>query len=182
MDDESILARIRDGERAAFAELIERHQQAVFRVVRNLQPSVSDCEDVAQEVFLSAFARLDSFDPARASFRTWLLAIARHRCLNALQKRRPVLTDFSGETEHPCDFRPPEGDLLEAELFRRLDLALAELSPEQRSAFVLAELEGLSLDEVGRIERVPVGTVKSRLGRAREKLRAILADLVERRG
>ncbi len=178
MDDETILARIRAGEQAAFGDLIERHQGAVFRLVRNLLPQ-AECEDVAQEVFLAAYARLASFDPARASVRTWLLAIARNGCLNALKRRRPLLTDFSVPASHPADLRGPAEGLEQAELFRRLDTALAVLPFEQRSAFVLAELEGLSLEEVGRIEAVPVGTVKSRLGRARERLRAALADLVE---
>jgi len=178
MDEETILARIRAGDQAAFADLIRRHQQAVCRVVRNLSPQAAEWEDVAQEVFLAAFARLDSFDPARASFRTWLLTIARNRCINELSKRRPLLTDFSGPASHPADQRSPGQDLEQAELFRRLDDALERLPLEQRTAFVLAELEGLSLEEVGRIEGVPVGTVKSRLGRAREKLRVALADLV----
>jgi RNA polymerase sigma-70 factor (ECF subfamily) len=180
MDDETIFARIRAGDRAAFGDLVERHQEAVFRVIRNLLPLpwAAECEDVAQDVFLSAFARLASFDPSRASFRTWLLAIARNGCLNALKKRRPLLTDFSGPSSHPADLRSPTEDLERAELFTRLDEALAALPFEQRAAFVLAELEGLPLEEVGRVEGVPVGTVKSRLARAREKLRVALADLV----
>jgi len=179
MGDEAILARIRGGDRAAFGELVERHQEAVFRVVRNLLPRGADCEDLAQDVFLTAYTRLASFAPARASFRTWLLTIARNACLNALKKRRPLLTDFSGESPHPADPGSPGDDLERAELHRRLDAALEQLPFEQRTAFVLAELEGLSLEEVGRVEDVPVGTVKSRLGRAREKLRLALADLVE---
>ena len=180
MDDETILARIRAGERAAFGELIERHQEAVFRVVRNLLPQAAECEDVAQDVFLAAYARLASFDPTRASFRTWLLTIARNGCLNALKKRRPAPDGLLGASRPiPPTCALPKRRLERAELFRRLDAALAALPFEQRTAFVLAELEGLSLEEVGRIEGVPVGTVKSRLGRAREKLRVALADLVE---
>src|SRR4051794_30154704 len=178
MEDEKILARIRAGELAAFADLIGRHQEAVFRVVRNLLPRIAECEDVAQDVFLIAYARLASFDPTRASFRTWLLTIARNVCLNSLKKRRPLLTDFEGPSFHPADLRSPGAELEQAELFRRLDEALAQLPFEQRTAFVLAELEGLSMEEVGRMEGVPVGTVKSRLDRAREKLHAALVDLV----
>lgn len=179
MEDAEILARIRTGDQAAFGALVKRHQEAVFRVVRNLLPRGAECEDIAQDVFLAAFARLDSFDPTRASFRTWLLTIARNGCLNSIKKRRPHLTDFSGPSTHPPDLHSPAEGLEQAELFRRLDEELAALPFEQRTAFVLAELEGLSLDEVSRIEGVPVGTVKSRLARAREKLRVALADLVE---
>ena len=180
MEDEKILARIRAGERAAFGDLIVRHQDAVFRVVRNLLPHVAECEDIAQDVFLIAYARLASFDPTRASFRTWLLTIARNASINSLKKHRPFLTDFSGTSSHPADLRSPGAELEQSELFQRLDDALAELPLEQRTAFVLAELEALSLEEVSRIEGVPLGTIKSRVGRAREKLRVALADLVER--
>lgn len=177
--DDTILARSRAGDRAAFGAVIVQHQAAVFRVLRNLLPQGADCEDLAQDVFLTAYARLASFDPSQASFRTWLLTIARNACLNALKKRRPLLTDFSGAETHPPARHPPTDELEQAETFRRLDAALAELPFEQRTAFVLSELEELSLEEVARIEAVPVGTVKSRLSRAREKLRVALADLVE---
>src|SRR5262245_53349053 len=121
MEDDPILARIRAGDLAAFGELIERHQQSVFRVVRNLLPRGAECEDIAQDVFLAAYARLGSFDPARASFRTWLLTIARNGCFNSIKKRRPLLTDFSGPSTHPADLRAPDEGLERADLFRRLD-------------------------------------------------------------
>ena len=178
MEDLAIIERIRAGDRNAFALLVERHQSAIFRIVRRLVPDAVECEDLAQDVFLTAFAKLTAFDPGRASFRTWLLTIARNRCLNALKRRRPLVRSDLPEA---TDSRSPDVVLAGAELFQRLDEALAELPFEQRSAFVLVELEGLSLEEVGRVEGIPVGTVKSRLGRAREKLRSALGDLVERK-
>jgi RNA polymerase sigma-70 factor (ECF subfamily) len=102
---------------------------------------------------------------------TWLLAIARNKCLNALQKRRPVVLDRLPEA--PVR-RTPDAELAEAEWFRRLDEVLDALPLAQKTVFVLAEIHGLSLEEIARIERVPVGTVKSRLWRAKEKLRSLL--------
>src|SRR5262249_48528763 len=152
-EDLPIIERVRAGERAAFAELVERHQAAVFRVVRNLHPDRAEAEDLAQDVFLTAFAQLATFDPQRGRFRPWLLTLARNRCLNARKRRRPVPTAAPPE---PADPRTPDSALAEAELFARLDEALAVLPFEQRSAFVLAELEGLSLEEVARVEGVPL--------------------------
>jgi RNA polymerase sigma-70 factor (ECF subfamily) len=127
-------------------------------------------------VFLAAFRHLASFDPKRSAFSTWLFTIARNRCRNELARRRPV-----AGTELPdvVDLRSPERAASEAELLRQLDAALDTLPFEQRSAFVLAQLQGLSYEEVGRIEDVGVGTVKSRIARAREKLRCLLSHAAE---
>ena len=96
------------------------------------------------------------------------------RCRSA--RRRPAA---GAELPDVVDPRSPERAASEAELFRRLDAALDTLPFEQRSAFVLAELQGLSYEQVGRIEGVGVGTVKSRIARAREKLRSLLHHVAE---
>jgi RNA polymerase sigma-70 factor (ECF subfamily) len=170
-DDLAEIRRVLGGDHDAFRLLVERHQRRVFALVRNLIPDAHDAEDLAQDVFLTAYTRLATYDPRQAAFGTWLLTIARNRCLNALQKRRPLA---GGELPDVAGPRPPEAEASEAEWFRLLDAALAALPLEQRTAFVLAEVQGLALDEVARVEGVPVGTVKSRLARAREKLRGLL--------
>jgi RNA polymerase sigma-70 factor (ECF subfamily) len=177
-DDRSVIERVLAGEIASFRILIERHERAVFSTVRNLGADSGECEDVAQEVFLAAFRHLDGFDPRRGPFATWLLTIARNKCVNALKskRRRPCTVESLPET---ADLRTPEGAAAEEEGFRRLDAALAALPLEQKTAFVLAELQGLSLEAIGAIERVKLGTVKSRLSRAREKLRGLLWQAVE---
>ena len=124
---------------------------------------------------LAAFRSLASFDPKRSAFSTWLFTIARNRCRNELARRRPVA---GAELPDVVDLRSPERAASEAELFRQLDAALDALPFEQRSAFVLAQ-QGLSYEEVGRIEGVGVGTVKSRIARAREKLRCLLRHVAE---
>jgi RNA polymerase sigma-70 factor (ECF subfamily) len=150
---------------------VRRYERPLHRFIRNLVPDTHDGEDIAQEVFLTAYRRLSSYDPAQGAFSTWLLTIARNKCLNALEKRRPLVLDTLPEASGP---RTPDAELAEAELFRLLDKALDTLPFAQKSAFVLAEIQGLSLEEIGRIEGVPVGTVKSRLCRAKEKLRSLL--------
>src|SRR4029434_10966169 len=110
------------------------------------------------------------------AFSTWLFTIARNRCRNELARKRPVV---GAELPEVVDLGSPERAAWERELFRTLAAALVPLPFEQRSAFVLAQLEGFSYEEVGRIEGVGVGTVKSRIARAREKLRCLLRHVAE---
>jgi RNA polymerase sigma-70 factor (ECF subfamily) len=177
-DDLSVIERIMAGDAASFRLLIQRHEQAVFRMVRNLVGDVVECEDVAQEVFLAAYRHLGRFDPGRASFSTWLLTIARNKSFNALNSRRKRPQPVESLPE-AADERTPEGAAVAEECFRLLDAALAALPFEQRTAFVLAEIQGLPLEQIGAIEGVKLGTVKSRLSRAREKLRSLLRWTVE---
>ncbi len=169
--DHDVIRCVLDGDVESFRHLVRRYERPLHRLIRNLVPDAHEGEDIAQEVFLTAYRRLSSYDPTQAAFSTWLFTIARNKCLNALQKRRPVVMDTLPEATGP---RAPDAELAEAEWFRRLDEVLDTLPFTQKSVFVLAEIEGLSLVEIGRIEGVPIGTVKSRLCRAKEKLRSIL--------
>jgi RNA polymerase sigma-70 factor, ECF subfamily len=178
-DDLNVIRRVLQGDTEAFRLLVKRHEGPVCAMIRNLIADRHDAEDVAQEVFLSAFTHLASYDPRQGAFSTWLFTIARNKCLNALKKRRPLaLADLPEKPQR----RTPESELDRAEWFGQLDAALAALPFEQRSAFVLAEIHGLSYAEIGTLEGVSQGTVKSRISRAREKLRALLRRLVEQRG
>lgn len=170
-DDLDVIQRVLDGDLEAFRLLVERYQGPLCCLIGNLIPNAHDREDMAQEAFLAAYQHLASYDARHGAFSTWLLTIARNKCLNARKKQRPVVLDELPETAEP---RPPDAELVEAEWFQRLDQALAALPFEQRTAFVLAEIQGRPHEEIGRIEGVPVGTVKSRVSRAREKLRALL--------
>jgi RNA polymerase sigma-70 factor (ECF subfamily) len=105
-----------------------------------------------------------------------LLTIARNRCLNARKTKRAVPV---AEVPHPVDPRTPVVDAVEEETFEQLNAGLAALPFEQRTVFVLAEIQGYSHEEIGHIEGVSPGTVKSRLSRAKEKLRSFLRWTVE---
>src|SRR5262245_46016451 len=149
-DDREVIQRIVNGDRAAFRLLVERYERRLFGFLRRFLPSTADCEDIAQDVFLSAYRNLASYRPETAQFSTWLLTIARNKCLNALSKRRAAERSAteSGATERssaaePVDPRTPEAALTEAEFFRQLDAALATLPLEQKTAFVLAAPQGL---------------------------------------
>jgi RNA polymerase sigma-70 factor (ECF subfamily) len=174
-DDLAVIERILAGEIEAYRLLVTRHQDRVFCLLRNLVRHVQECEDIAQDVFVSAYVSLRRYDPARGRFATWLLRIARNKCLNALAKRRPVPCEPMPD---PPDPRTPLDVLAERELFQHFDRALDALPVEQRTAFVLCELTGLSGEEVSQIERVAAGTVRSRLSRAKAALRSALRPVV----
>jgi RNA polymerase sigma-70 factor (ECF subfamily) len=170
MDDEQSISRVLAGDREAFRSLITRHQAAVCATIAVLQPRGCDCEDLAQDVFLAAFRHLGKFDSRKGSFRTWLLAIARNVCRNA--HRRPVPAQLVEWPEF-ADGRTPETQASQAEWFERLDAGLAALPEEQRLAFVLVEMQGLSYQEAATIAEAGVGTLKSRLHRAKASLREL---------
>ena len=170
-EDEQAIGRVLSGDRDAFRSLVEMHQSAVSATIRALLSQCSEWEDIAQEVFLAAYRHLATFDGAKASFRTWLLAIARNQCRNVRQSRIPTQDVAMPDL---VDGRSPEALACEAEWFERLDEALAGLPEEQRLVFVLVELQGLSYQEAADISLVTVGTVKSRLSRAKQWLREIL--------
>jgi len=170
-EEAEVIRRVVEGDVDGFRLLVERYQRPVFLLVRNLVPNPHTCEDIAQDVFLTAFHRLSSFDPARATFLTWLLTIARNKCLNVLKKKTP---NPNGEAFERASLRTPPEEAAERELFQRLDEALEGLPPQQRTAFVLAEFMGLSYDQLAGIEGVAVATVRSRVSRAKERLRSLL--------
>jgi RNA polymerase sigma-70 factor (ECF subfamily) len=170
-DDQDAIGRVLNGDIDSFRLLVQRYQRPLYCFIHNLVSNTHDAEDLAQEVFLTAFRHLAFYDSTQGAFSTWLFTIARNKCLNALRKRRPINLPFLPDTPVP---RAPDLELFEAEWFLRLDKALDTLPFAQKTVFVLAEIQELPLEEISQIEGVPVGTIKSRLSRAKEKLRSLL--------
>ena len=175
MTEEDELAAIRrtlDGEVAAFEVLVTTYQDSLVRMLATLLHDQHRlAEDIAQEVMVEAYRRLPSFDPVRSRFSTWLFMIARSRGINAMKRKRPELFAEPPERE---ESGPPTD---QRETFALLDRALHELPPKQKRAFTLAVLEERPHAEVARIECTSVGTIKSRVSRARDHLRTILDQL-----
>ena len=170
IDDQELARRVLAGQTDDFRVLVDRHQQSIFRFASGLVGNREEAQDVTQEAFLAAFVNLTSYDSSRAAFSTWLFTIARNRCLNLLKQRRPIALNELDPIGDVASADP----IVSQELSQQLDRALAALPVEQRSAFVLAEIEELPYAEIARIERTSLGTVKSRIHRAKQRLQSLL--------
>ena len=178
-DEQKLLARLRRGEPQAFETLVIEHQHRVFGVALRMLGSRAEAEDVAQEAFLRAYRSVAEFR-GDAKLSTWLYAITSRLCLNRLdsaERRRTRHGDDLLESV-PDERLDPPGALEQRERRTALHLAIAELSDERRLVVVLADLEGLAYEEIAKALDLPVGTVRSRLHRARMELRERLEKLL----
>jgi RNA polymerase sigma-70 factor (ECF subfamily) len=167
------IRKVLGGDTECFRLVVERFEEPIVRMIRNITGDGESCEDIAQEVFLTAYKKLASFDPARSNFSTWLFTIARNKSINALKRKRPSLMCELPETADQSD---PSDNAVEKDFLNKLDRRLQALPLRQKRAFVLAEFEGLSYEEIAQIEAVPIGTIKSRINRAKKKLRSALKE------
>jgi RNA polymerase sigma-70 factor (ECF subfamily) len=175
-----LIARCKAGEEAACFELVEAHQRAVYQLAFHLLGDHDEALDLSQEVFLRVFRTLPGFQ-GRAALRTWIYRIAINQARNRQRwwRRRHQSSQLSldehvrsnGELPSPTDDSAPERLLGQKELAARVWAALDRLPFEQRTAIVLREIDGLSYGEIGESLGIAVGTVKSRLARARQHLR-----------
>jgi RNA polymerase sigma-70 factor (ECF subfamily) len=175
VQDLPLVERALGGDLAAFEELVNHYRADVHRVAARIV-GPEDAEDVAQDAFLRAFHKLDTF--RGESFRSWLLRITHNRALNVLARRKPALVDpleqpeqLEGEEQPRLD---PARKLEESERRARLAGKLEQLRPAHRSVLVLRDLEGFSYEEIAEVTDSPLGSVKGRLHRAREELIEIL--------
>ncbi len=177
--DQEAVRLVLAGEREAFAALVERYQHRLVAALRRLGPDPHACEDLAQEVFLIAFRELRRFDPSRGSFAGWLFTIAHRRCLHELARHRPRL----GPAPEPATPATSEARACAEELAAQLESALRRLPGELRRAFAMRVSGQLAYAEIAALEGVAEGTVRARVSRARERLRASLrAYTGERQG
>ena len=174
------LAQARSGDSAAFSRLVTPLEGMVWRVCYQLTGNAEDARDAAQETMLKAWRSLASFRE-EAAFSTWLYRIAVNVCRDAL-RRQSVRQAESLEALREGGFDPPdpapgtESRVLSAESVRELRQAMSRLPEEQRVPLVLFGVEGQSYEEIASLTGVPVGTVKSRVSRARTKLLALLQN------
>lgn len=170
LDDGALVSRTRAGERKAFSVLVKRHQDAVYRTCYRILGSKEDAEDAAQEAFIRAYKKLDSFQ-GRSAFKTWMLRLAINVSLNEHARRREApLKDMLPEPT-----LGPEDQAIKSEAASRLHEALRLVQSNHRAAVVLHDLEGLTYEESAASLGVPEGTVKSWVHRGRKRLKDILA-------
>ena len=177
--DQDLIARARQGDLAAFNVLVERYQTGAYNLCLRLLGAPAPAEDAAQEAFISAYRSLDRF--RGGSFRAWLFRIAANACYDELRRRkaRPATSlDRTGDEDErplePPDTAPSmEERAANTELHRALEDALAQLPRDQRLAVVLCDVQGFDYAEIAQTMGVSLGTVTSRLGRPRSRLRVI---------
>ena len=180
-DETEVLELARNGDTQAFGALVERYQRRVTGVAQAIVHNQDDAVELAQETFVRAYENLSKFE-SRSSFSTWLYRIAANIAIDFRRRegRHIVLRGEDAETEIQR-LPSPRGDSFQqtarAQLSRRINDALKELTPEHRAVILLREVEGLSYDEISDVLQVPRGTVMSRLHYARGRMRAILKDL-----
>lgn len=177
MDDARLVTRFQRGDEDAFDVLVERHRRRIYSLVRRLSSPV-EADDLAQEVFIAAYRTLPGFR-GDSTFSTWLYRIAVHVCSHHLRKRRLDTTELDEEHEDVEREHDPERSALSQELQERVREAIHDLPHKLRLVVVLRDLHGLSYEEIAEVVGCPIGTVRSRLHYATQRLAVALRPYVE---
>jgi RNA polymerase sigma-70 factor (ECF subfamily) len=179
-DDNRLIADCLAGRTEAFGELVSRYQDRVFNTVLRLVGNAEDARDVVQEAFIHAYQSLPAFK-GDSLFYTWLYRIAVNAGITYRRKHKTALQIYpggaAGDAADPMDasvFSRPGYALEMAEEEKRIHDALNRLSPEHRAVLILKDMEGQKYEDMAQVLEVPIGTIRSRLHRARLELRDIL--------
>jgi RNA polymerase sigma-70 factor (ECF subfamily) len=188
--DQKLVERAQRGEKDAFDLLVAKYQRKLARLLSRFIRDPAEVEDVAQEAFIKAYRALPSFR-GESAFYTWLYRIGINTAKNylvAMGRRAPTVTDFDSEEaesfedgEQLRDINTPESVLMSRQIGDTVNEAMASLPEELRTAIALREIEGLSYEEIATIMNCPIGTVRSRIFRAREAIATRLRPLLDTR-
>ncbi len=177
ISDAECVRKLQRGETDAFEILIRRHQKTIFNLVYRMLGDYDEAAEISQETFLSAYRAIGNFR-GESNFSTWLYRIAlnhattRRKSLNTRQQRNVALEN----AEPAIDSHPGPAESMEKkEIRQRVQQALNRLEPEDATVILLRDLQDVPYDEVARVLEIPIGTVKSRLHRARQALRSELS-------
>ena len=176
--DVELVERHRCGDTQAFNEVYARFEEMVFNLAFRMSGNYEEAADLTQEIFLRVYRHLGSFG-GRSSLKTWIFRIAMNHCRDRLSRWRPVTQPLGddpaeGEVAYADPSRGPEELAVAADEGRRVAAGLARLAPVFREAVVLRDIEGFSYEEIAEVLGVRIGTVRSRIARGREQLRALL--------
>ncbi|MEO8139833.1 MAG: RNA polymerase sigma factor [Gemmatimonadota bacterium] len=172
--DAELVARVRRGDLAGYAELVTRHRSSLERFAYHLLGSREDAEDALQDTLLRGYRAIDRCEqPERV--RSWLLQILINRCRTRLTRREPIVRDAAADQALDRAVVPDESE--GAAWREEIQRALAALAPEQREAFLLKHVEELTYEEISALTAVTVPALKMRVSRACERLRQLLKDV-----
>ncbi|MCI9626657.1 MAG: sigma-70 family RNA polymerase sigma factor [Clostridia bacterium] len=184
MGEAELVRRAKDGDMAAFEQLISNYQMKIYHIAYHMLSNEQDAEDAAQEAMIKAYRYLGSFKE-ESGFYTWIYRITHNICLDMLRRRKRSLThetdlvkkDQDGQEAEMqiVDAKPqPEEQLMRQQVQNEMQNAIAELKENYRVVLVMRDIEGMSYDDIAAVLEISAGTVKSRLNRARENLRKIV--------
>jgi RNA polymerase sigma-70 factor (ECF subfamily) len=184
--DQQLVERVQQGDKRAFDLLVLKYQYKIIAVVKRYVRDSADVHDVVQEAFIKAYRALANFR-GDSAFYTWMYRIAINTAKNYLvsKGRRLPLTDINAEdaehfsgSDNLKEMDTPENNLLRDQLQEAVYAAISELPEDLRSAVMLREMEGMSYEEIAEVMDCPVGTVRSRIFRARENIDKVIQPLM----
>ncbi len=183
-DDLNSIKRFQDGDISAFGDIVLKYQDRIYNLCRHMLRNANDAEDAAQDVFLKAYQALPKFRP-EASLYTWLYRIATNTCID--YKKKPLFESLFGDSgegerlvyDRVSDAPSPEKLYESKQIDQALQESLGKLSPKLRAIIILKEIEELSYEEIADTLEISMGTVKSRIARAREELQKLMMKFRE---
>jgi len=186
--DQQLVERAQRGDKHAFELLVAKYQRKLARLLSRLIRAPAEVEDVAQEAFIKAYRALPSFR-GESAFYTWLYRIGINTAKNylvAMGRRAPTTTEFDSEDaenfedgDQLRDVNTPENELMSKQIAQTVNATMEALPEELRTAIVLREIDGLSYEEIATVMNCPIGTVRSRIFRARETIAERLRPLLD---
>ena len=187
LDDRVLVSRILEGDRDRFTELVKRYEKRVVNYVYRITHRYEEAHDLAQEIFVKVFVALDRYD-SKYQFSTWLFRIAQNTAIDALRKKSivevPIAKPASADDdikdrEFPDPGVSPYRALKNKQLAAAIDRAVLDLPPDYRELIRLRHFAELSYEEIASMKKLPLGTVKNKLFRARNMLKETLEGFVE---
>jgi len=183
--DAALVMRTREGDQDSFRVLVERHSVGLFQLIYRMTGNEQDAEDMVQETFLRAYKQLDRFE-SRAGFGTWLHRIAVNCSLDLLRKRKrqgeqESAVELDSEDAIPMmssNALAPDQQVFHAEIRQNVECAMEQLTPTERTAFVLRHFEGRSIEEIGGVLGAGQSATKQSIFRAVQKMRRALEPMV----
>lgn len=187
-EDQVLISQTLAGQTSAFGELVRKYQNRLFNGMVHMLRNEAEAEDVVQDAFILALTRLETFH-GNSAFFTWLYRIAYNVAVSKIRRRKPTVSltanDNDNDDSRSFDFEgnapPPDDRMSRSEDVEQLQNAMGRLSEEHRTVLILREMQQLDYDAISEVLELPIGTVRSRIHRAREQLKQQLEFLMDKK-